>query len=142
MKRRNRLQRFTGNRRISSLPAPKTEAVEQNHRANEQRQRKSVQARPIVANEPRTPPFYDPDLPILVAMSALMADSKDTLKSSGGIAGKMSPSKSADEIKKGLKRLLVGGYVRSLSHGNRGGYWLTAKGRNKLPSAKAKRKTR
>ncbi|MFM9966331.1 MAG: hypothetical protein ACKV2Q_34580 [Planctomycetaceae bacterium] len=98
------------------------------------------QPRPSVPNGTRQRPFYPPDQEILVAMSVWSANDQDTLKSSSKIAAKMKQPKEAVEIKDGLKRLLEGGYVKSLSHGKRGGYWMTAKGRKKLPGTKAKRK--
>lgn len=99
-----------------------------------------IQTRPTVANESRATPFYPPDLQILIAMSDLMADDQDSRKSARKIAEEMSPPKTRDDIKDGLNRLRERGYIQSIQQGNAGGYWLTAKGRKKLPKAKAKRK--
>ena len=125
---------------LAALPTKASEASGQGDRANGRRLKKNIRTRPTVADELQAKPFYDPDLKILVAMSEWNAHDQDSRKSSSRIGEKMSPTKTALELKDGLSRLLDGGHVKSLSHGNQGGYWLTAKGRKKLPSAKAKRK--
>ncbi len=121
-------------------PEQPTEAAVGDGKANRRRLEKNIRPLPTVANELRAKPFYAPDSKILVAMSELKADDQESLKPASRIGEKMSPSKTALELKDGLRRLRNGGFVKSLSHGNQGGYWLTAKGRKKLPSAKARRK--
>ena len=101
-----------------------------------------AQPRPKVSNDKLSRPFFAEDLQILVAMSELDADDRDSRCSATKIAAKMDPPKTRDEIRDGLDRLRQGEYVQSLAHGNRGGFWLNAKGRKKLPGNKAKRKCR
>ncbi len=117
----------------SSPLAPKAEATEA---AADDRLRPSV----TIKMPPR--PFFEPDQRILIAMSALNANDTETRQSSTQIAEELKPPRTRDAIRDGLVRLREGGYIKSIAHGNQGGYWLTAKGRKKLPNTKAKRKPR
>ncbi len=98
------------------------------------------QTPPTVANETQRRKLLPQDIPILVAMSSLEVSSVETCFSSTRIAEEMQPPRTRDKIKDGLTRLREGDYVTSIQQGNQGGYQLTAKGRKKLPNAKAKRK--